>query len=60
MIIIRNASLFFTKKETRTNYCKTIKEQDSRLKREGTIANQCTKNFEFRRIKANFLETNVF
>ena len=30
--------------QTRTDYRKRIKEQDSRLKKQETIANQCTKN----------------
>ena len=30
--------------QTRTNDRKRFKEQDSRLKKEETIANQCTKN----------------
>ena len=40
------------------NYRKIIKEQDLQLKRKGTMANQCTKNYEFRRMKANFVEEN--
>ena len=32
--------------QTRRNYRKRIKEQDSRLKREETITNKCTKKLQ--------------